>query len=95
MYGFNVIHQEYFNMSDVAKIIDIRGYGKINLFKLLREKKVLNNCNQPEEKFITLGYFKPLVNIIPVHSRKIVKYGSCRVSKDGIDFIRALISESI
>lgn len=92
MYGYKSIDSEYLRMKDVAKIIDIKGYGSANLFKMLREKKILNNCNQPEEKFIKLGYFKSVVNIIPVHPRKTIKYASCRVSKDGIDFIRTLIS---
>lgn len=43
MYSYQVIAQEYFKMQVVAKKINIKGYGKSNIFKLLSQKNILNN----------------------------------------------------
>lgn len=45
MYGYQVIAQEYFTMQEVAKKINIKGYGTINLFKLLRENMILDGMD--------------------------------------------------
>lgn len=91
MYGYQVIAQEYFTMQEVAKKINIKGYGRSNIFKLLKQKNILDNSNQPLEEFARLGYFKPVENIVIPHRNKYFYSSSCRVSLSGIGFIKALI----
>ena len=59
MYGYYSIEPEYFRMSDVARKLNIKGYGTNNLFRFLREKEILEINNQPKDEFVGLGYFKP------------------------------------
>ena len=94
MYGYYSIEPEYFRMSDVARKLNIKGYGTNNLFRFLREKEILEINNQPKDEFVGLGYFKSVTNIAPIHRNCVFGVGSCRVSEKGIQFINALIDES-
>lgn len=91
MYGYYSIEPEYFRMSDVAKKINIKGYGTNNLFKFLKEREILNMNNQPNDEFVRLGYFKSVINPIPIYKNYTKGSGSCRVSEKGIQFIQSLI----
>jgi anti-repressor protein len=86
---------EYFKMEEVAKLLAIDGYGRNNLFKFLREKKVLSKNNYPYQRFVKEGYFKLneywdidnvgeyILRTIPV------------VSNKGIEYIRKLVRKEI
>ncbi|MCB0745876.1 MAG: phage antirepressor KilAC domain-containing protein [Ignavibacteriae bacterium] len=76
-------------MQEVAKKLNIKAYGRTNLFKFLKEKNILDEFNRPQREYVEKGYFKLVVN--PVHAGKVFHSPSCRVSKDGIEFIRSLI----
>lgn len=91
MYGYYSIEPEYFRMSDVAKKLNIKGYGTNNLFRFLREKEILEINNQPKDEFVGLGYFKSVTNIAPIHRNLVFGVCSCRVSEKGVQFIRSLI----
>lgn len=93
MYGYYSIKPEYFRMSDVAKKLNIKGYGTNNLFKFLREKEILNMNNHPNDEFVRLGYFKSVTNIVSIHRHCVFGVGSCRVSKKGVQFIKTLIDD--
>lgn len=47
-------------MGHVAKVLNIKGYGRNNLFEYLRSKKVLDKNNIPYQKFVDAGYFRVL-----------------------------------
>jgi len=91
MYGYYSIEPEYFRMSDVAKKLNINGYGTNNLFKFLREKEILEINNQPKDEFVRLGYFKSVTNIVPIHRNLVFGVCSGRVSEKWVQFIRSLI----
>lgn len=91
MYGYHNINQEYFTMQEVIKAINIKGYGKIKIFELLRKKKILNLNNQPFEEFVRSGYFKPVINMVASYKNRCFYSSSCRVSSSGIEFIKTLI----
>ena len=39
-------------MKEVADILNVKGYGRNNLFKFLREQGILNRKNEPYRIFI-------------------------------------------
>ena len=45
------------SMADVAKVLD-KGIGRNRLFKLLRDKGILQSNNVPYQRFVDAGYFK-------------------------------------
>lgn len=93
MYKYHKINHEYFRMEEVAKKLNIKGYGRNNLFKFLKKKGVINQNNWPFEQYVESGFFKPVIN--PVHAGIKFSSGSCRVSEDGIEFIRKLIESEM
>ena len=46
------------SIGEVAKVLGIKGIGRNNLFKLLRDKKILQSNNQPYQEYIDRGYFR-------------------------------------
>lgn len=46
------------DMSQVAKIINRKGYGRNKLFALLREHRVLRKNNEPYQKYVDAGWFR-------------------------------------
>lgn len=85
------------SMYHAARIIGDKRYGRTKLFELLRSKEILDKYNQPLQKYQDLGYFIPTNNTIGYSFRngKIydIIHESCRVTDEGIEFIRALIKE--
>lgn len=93
MYGYRTVETEFYKMDEVAKIINIKGFGKNNIFKLLRNKDILNENNHPKEEFENLGYFKPIINQVNPYRNYHLQSGSCMASKAGIEFIKTLIEK--
>ncbi|PUB25847.1 phage antirepressor protein KilAC domain-containing protein [Elizabethkingia sp. YR214] len=93
MYGYvdNEQKKEYYKMTEVAKKINIKNFGRIKIFKLLREKKILNENNHPKQEFIDQGYFKPIINTIHIAKNYSFGSSSCLVSEKGIEFIKTII----
>lgn len=44
-------------MSKVAKVID-KGYGRNQLFEILRNRQVLRKNNEPYQRYIDMGWFR-------------------------------------
>jgi phage antirepressor YoqD-like protein len=45
-------------MAKVAKSLNVYGLGRNKLFKLLRDKEILRNNNEPYQTYVDRGYFK-------------------------------------
>ena len=45
-------------MKEVAKILNYKNIGRNKLFEILRDEKILDNHNQPYQKYIDAGYFR-------------------------------------
>jgi anti-repressor protein len=45
-------------MSQVAKILCIKGFGRNNIFQRLRDEKVLRKTNEPYQEYVQRGWFK-------------------------------------
>jgi anti-repressor protein len=80
-------------MSDVAKVLAIKGLGRNNLFEFLREKKILQPNNMPYQQYVDREYFRVLEQkyITPKGETKInIK---TLVFQKGVEYIRKLVKE--
>ena len=80
------------SMNEVAKVLNIKGYGRNNLFEFLRENKVLDRWNVPYQKYVDNGWFRVIEqhyqkNGEPVITTKTLVY------QKGVDGIRKLIMQ--
>lgn len=79
-------------MACVAKVLGIPGIGRNNLFKILRERKILLPNNQPYQEYIDRGYFRV------IEQKYQTADGETRISvktlafQKGIDFIRKTLT---
>ena len=78
------------SMNEVAKVLNIKGYGRNNLFEFLRENKVLDKWNVPYQRYVDNGWFRVIEqhyqkNGEPVVSTKTLVY------QKGVDGIRKMI----
>lgn len=82
------------DMATVAKVLNIPGMGRNNLFAFLRGKKVLRHNNAPYQRYIDLGWFRQ------VESKYQTSDGEVRISlktvvfQKGVDAIRKLVEKS-
>ncbi len=53
---------KFHSFREAAKIINRKGLGQNNLFKLLREKEMLDSYNQPTDDWKDSGYFDVVHN---------------------------------
>ena len=79
------------DMKEVAKVLNVKGLGRNNLFELLRSRNILDRNNQPYQKYVDCGYFRI------IESRYTVPTGETKISlktvvfQKGLEFIRKLI----
>ena len=80
------------SMNEVAKVLDIRGYGRNNLFEFLRDFKILDQRNVPYQRYVDNGWFRVIEqhymkNGEPVVTTKTLVY------QKGVDAIRKMINK--
>ena len=81
------------DLGTVAKVLNC-GIGRTRLFEALRNKKILQNNNQPYQKFIDSGYFRV------IESSYSKPDGSTHISfktvvyQKGVDYIRRQLQEA-
>lgn len=78
-------------MEAVAKTIGIPGVGRNNLFKILRDKKILKEDNIPYQEYVDRGYFRVVESKYTKASGETCIYIKTLVYQKGIDYIRKLI----
>lgn len=84
--------EDTIDVGEVAKVLAIKGYGRNNLFKFLREQNVLMHNNQPYQKYIDNGYFKQIETQWYDRKAEMTHIGlKTVVYQKGLDFIRNLI----
>ena len=54
------------SMNEVAKVLNIKGYGRNNLFEFLRNEGILDRFNVPYQKYVDNGWFR----VIEQHYQK-------------------------
>lgn len=85
--------EDTIDVGQVAKVLAIKGYGRNNLFKFLREQNVLMHNNQPYQKYIDNGCFKQIETQWYDRKAEMTHIGlKTVVYQKGLDFIRNLIN---
>ena len=79
-------------IGDVAKVLDIKGIGRNNLFEMLRDKKVLMSDNKPYQKYIDCGYFRVIEQKYTKPDGEVVITFKTLVYQKGVDYIRRLVA---
>lgn len=84
------------NFTQLAKALNIEGFGRNNLLKFLREKGILmqgeHYNNLPKQAYIQQGYFKAIVKPVDIGG-KIINVITPLVTPKGIKFIYELIKK--
>ena len=79
------------DIGEAAKVLNIKGIGRNNLFQLLREKGVLDSKNKPYQTYCDRGYFRV------IESSYCKPDGSTHINlktvvyQKGLDYIRKLL----
>ena len=79
------------DIASVAKVLNIKGFGRNNLFEFLRNKNILMQNNQPFQTFVDRGYFRV------IESKYNKPDGSSHINlktvvyQKGLDYIRKLL----
>ena len=79
------------DIGTVAKVLNIKGIGRNNLFEFLRDKGVLMSNNQPKQTYCDRGYFRV------IESKFTKPDGSTHINtktvvyQKGLDYIRKLL----
>ena len=80
-------------MSNVAKVLAVKGYGRNNLFEFLRSKSILQADNMPYQKFVDAGYFRVIEQKYNNKSNGQVEISmKTLVYQKGLDYIRKLLT---
>jgi phage antirepressor YoqD-like protein len=79
------------DIGQCAKVLNVHGIGRNKLFEILRNKKILNEHNQPYQKYVDCGYFRIIETSfnLPDGTQKINL--KTVVFQKGVDFIRKMI----
>nr|DAV67666.1 MAG TPA: KilAC domain protein [Caudoviricetes sp.] len=82
------------DMNQVAKTLNVKGLGRNNLFKFLREQNVLMENNQPYQQYMDAGYFKLIeVKWTDPKSEMINVSTKTMIFQRGVDFIDKLVKQ--
>lgn len=80
------------SMEKVAKVLGIKGYGQNNLFKFLRQQKILDEYNVPYQTYMEYGWFKLIEQKYQRNDKTMVTTKTL-VTQRGVEGIRKKIME--
>lgn len=94
------LNNTWFDMQKTSTILSHKVKGKVvgrnELFKLLREKKILQQGNNlPFKVYVELGYFKVLKNEVKREGQYNIPSFKTVVSVQGIEFIKSKINNYV
>ena len=79
-------------MKEAADILNVKGYGRNNLLKFLRENGILNRKNEPYRKYIEQGLFEIKESKYIVDNEVKIK-PTTYVTQKGLDYIRKILNK--
>lgn len=86
--------KDYEEMSTVAKLLGVKGFGRNNIFGVLRERKILRGNNEPYQRYVERGYFKVVEQTwMNKQTGETMISKKTVASQRGIDFIRRILAE--
>lgn len=77
-------------MKEVAKVLNL-GMGRNKIFEFLRDKKILDNNNQPYQTYVDKGYFRVIESKFTTPDGDVKINLKTVVMQKGLDFIRRQI----
>lgn len=80
-------------MSEVAKVLGIKGMGRNNLFEFLRSKKVLQSNNIPYQRYVDSGHFRIVEQKYTTPKGETKINIKTLVFQKGVEYIRKLVKE--
>ena len=80
------------SMNEVAKVLNIKGYGRNNLFEFLIENKVLDRWNVPYQRYIDNGWFRVIEQKYQKNGEPVITTKTLAYQK-GVDGIRRMIAK--
>lgn len=80
------------SMNEVAKVLNIKGYGRNNLFEFLRENGILDRFNVPYQRYVDNGWFRVIEQHYQKNGEPIVTTKTL-VYQKGVDGIRKMIEK--
>lgn len=78
------------SMNEVAKVIDMNGYGRNKLFEFLRQAGVLMKNNVPYQRYVDNGWFRVIEQSYQKNGEPVVTTKTL-VYQKGVDGIRKLL----
>ena len=81
------------SIAEVAKVLAIPGVGQNNLFRILRDKKILNHENVPMQEYVDRGYFRVIEQKFSAHGEPRI-YLKTLVYQRGMDYIRKVVTSA-
>lgn len=86
---------DWSEMSTVAKLLARPGFGRNNIFALLRDRQILRHNREPYQSYVERGYFKVVEQYWdnPTTGERMISKKTV-VSQRGIDFIRRILEEA-
>lgn len=79
-----------FSMNDVAKVLDVKGYGRNKLFEFLRDNGILDAHNVPYQRYVDRGWFRVIEQHFQKNGEPVVATKTL-VYQKGVDGIRKLL----
>ena len=78
------------SMNEVAKVLNIKGYGRNKLFEFLRGNSVLDRWNVPYQRYVDNGWFRVIEQHYQKNGEPVVTTKTL-VYQKGVDGIRKMI----
>ena len=79
------------DIGEAAKVLNIKGVGRNNLFEFLRQKGVLDNRNRPYQTFCDRGYFRVVESSYSKPDSSTHINLKTVVYQKGLDYVRNLL----
>ena len=82
-------YENWYDGSEAAKLIAIKGIGRTKLYEFLRKEKIVTMSNEPYQRFIDQGYLKYVIKEITNRRGEIKFYQTVTLfSLKGIEYIK-------
>lgn len=89
-------HKGLLKVGEAAQVLDYKGYGQNNLFKLLYRRKVLIDSSHAYQPYVNRGYVKQIERPYTDPNTGEEKMGtSIRVTQRGMEFLDRLVRADI
>ena len=80
------------SIGNTAKLLGIKGLGRNNMYKAMRNIGILNDKNEPYQRYVDAGYFKLVESKYMVGESTVVATTTYATQR-GVDYIRKLVKE--